>query len=369
MHGAYFACILIGIIVIALILENHYKNKSENSNAVHSISSNETPPRVSVCNMHEPAPEDYIPKKPMGKTTCVFIDVETTGLNPHQDSIVQVTALRYIDDKAVDGINTYINPGRPIPARATQLHGITDEMVQDAPTISDIKEKFLSFIDGAVLIGYNTVFDLNFLSAAFGKALDGAKYIDVLPAARNCLSLPNYRLETVATHLGFKPEEGFHDSLTDCFATAAIFSSLGLSSLLDSTNTYQTKDTSPTTKKIPIRPKETDEEIQQRNYAAELAKKGESFEKTGDIEKAINAYEESIAAGCGGTLPYRRLVIIYRRRHRYDDEIRISLAAINAMQSRSRPEDPLHDTYKKEVAYYQKRIDTAQDRKTLALKK
>lgn len=154
----------------------------------------------------------------------VFADVETTGVNPHQDSIVQISAVRYRGGKKVDVMDTYINPLRKIPPESTMIHGITDEMVCSSPRIEDVRSQFMEFIDGAVLIGYNVLFDLRFLNRAFRGELGGSRYIDVLPMVRDRkFNLADNKLETVATHLGFHPEGGFHDSLTDCEATAAVY--------------------------------------------------------------------------------------------------------------------------------------------------
>lgn len=153
----------------------------------------------------------------------VFVDVETTGLSPTKDAIVQVSALRFFGKKSIDGLNSYINPLRPIPRESTAIHGITDAKVKDSPTIDEIKEPFLKLVEGAILVGHNATFDLNFLDYAFDGALDGMKYIDTMWVAKTLLKLPNYKLETVADYAEFHPKGGYHDSLTDCTATAAIF--------------------------------------------------------------------------------------------------------------------------------------------------
>ena len=153
----------------------------------------------------------------------VFIDVETTGINPAQDAIVQISAIKFFGTQEIDRFNTYINPNRSIPPEATSINSITDAMVADAPPIHAIKDKFFDFIKHSVLVGYNVTFDLSFISAAYGAALHGITYIDVMNWAHTYLDLPNYRLETVAKYLGFHATGSFHDSLTDCEATANIF--------------------------------------------------------------------------------------------------------------------------------------------------
>lgn len=192
--------------VCRTVAEKQHEEKFDISSFVQPAASGYTPPTAS---QDEP--------------TYVVIDVETTGLSPTKDAVVQLSALRFFGQKAIDGMNSYINPLRPIPKASTEIHGITDETVKDAPTIDDLKEPFMNFIKGAILVGHNAIFDLNFLDHAFHGALDGVKYIDTMWLAKTLLSLPNYRLETVADYAEFHPEEGYHNSLADCTATAAIF--------------------------------------------------------------------------------------------------------------------------------------------------
>lgn len=180
--------------------------------------------KFDVSSFVKQADSDYTPPPASSdEPVYVFIDVETTGLSPTKDAIIQVSALRFFGQKSIDGLNSYINPQRPIPKESTEIHGINDEKVKDAPIIDEIKEPFLNLIKDAILVGYNTPFDLDFLDCAFHGDLNNVKYIDVLEIAKTLIKLPNYHLETVADYAEFHPEGGYHDSLTDCTATAAIF--------------------------------------------------------------------------------------------------------------------------------------------------
>lgn len=187
--------------------------------------SEEAKEKFYVSSFMQQAASDYTPLSAASQKepVYVFIDVETTGLNPTKDAIVQVSALRFFGKKAIDGLNSYVNPCRPIPKEATKIHGITDDKIKDSPTIDEIKEPFMNLIKGAILVGYNAIFDLNFLDHAFHGALANVEFIDVMWIAKTLLTLPDYRLETVADYAEFHPEGGYHNSLTDCTATAAIF--------------------------------------------------------------------------------------------------------------------------------------------------
>lgn len=153
----------------------------------------------------------------------VVLDVETTGVNLYDDAIVQLSAIKFFGTIELGRLNTYINPGRPIPPEATSIHKITNDMVKDAPGIAEVKAEFLEFIKDSVLVGYNVTFDLGFISMAFDGMLDGMPYLDVMRLAQNHLDLPDYQLGTVAEYFGFCPNGSFHDSMTDCEATADAF--------------------------------------------------------------------------------------------------------------------------------------------------
>ena len=168
----------------------------------------------------------------------VFLDVETTGTDPFKDEIIQVSAIKFLGTQEIDRFNTYVNPCCSIPFAASSINGITDAMVANAPKIDDIKEPFFDFIDDAVFVGYNVPFDLKFISIAYGGLLDEVKFIDVMNWAHKHLDLPNYRLETVAEHLGFHPTGSFHDALTDCEATSYIFWTLYIQELLDCSDIF-----------------------------------------------------------------------------------------------------------------------------------
>lgn len=167
----------------------------------------------------------------------VFIDVETTGLSPTRDVIIQLSAIRFLGHREIARFNTYVNPGRAIPFDATSVNGISDEMVADAPEINSVRSQFLEIVKDAFIVGYNVPFDLNFINAAYDGALVGTEYLDLLPLAQMCLELPDYQLSTVAEHLDCQPEGRFHDSLNDCEATANIFWTLGAQLLLSQSRT------------------------------------------------------------------------------------------------------------------------------------
>ena len=96
-------------------------------------------------------------------------DVETTGLSPRNDRLVELAALRIDRDGVETTFHALIHPGRPIPACASRVHHITDEMVADAPHFPQIGHEFLKFISGSTLVAHNARFDLGFLQESLNR--------------------------------------------------------------------------------------------------------------------------------------------------------------------------------------------------------
>ena len=164
----------------------------------------------------------------------VILDTETTGLNPSADKIIQLSAIKYNSTGVpIDFYNTYLNPGFSIPHSASKINGITDSMVANAPRAEQIRSDFLSFLGNTLIVGYNIIFDLRFLNHTFSGAFTGRSYVDVLSISRQLLFSPDYKLETVSSRIDFEPEQGFHDSFSDCEAVAAILHYLAEPNLLD----------------------------------------------------------------------------------------------------------------------------------------
>lgn len=161
----------------------------------------------------------------------VVFDLETTGVEVIKDDIIEISAVKVLGGKVADTFSTLVNPGRPIPYYATQVNGITDEMVEDAPDIREALADFLAFAGDAVLVGHNIQsFDLNFVSNAaeglFGKTVEN-DYIDTLYMARSCLpELSHHKLVDVASYFHISAE-GAHRALNDCIMNQKCYEELG----------------------------------------------------------------------------------------------------------------------------------------------
>ena len=161
----------------------------------------------------------------------VVFDLETTGIRPDVDEIIEISAIQVKDHKVAEKYSTLVNPGIHIPASATAVNHITDQMVKDAPKIEDALGGFLEFIGDDILVGHNIhSFDLNFVFDAgmrvFGTEV-GNDYIDTLFMARQCLpELSHHKLSDVANYFQISTA-GAHRALNDCIMNQSCYEALG----------------------------------------------------------------------------------------------------------------------------------------------
>ena len=136
--------------------------------------------------------------------TFVCFDLETTGLSANTEKITEIGAVKIKNGEVVDTFSTFVNPEKPIPAKITDLTGITDAMVKDAPKTAQAVSDFLDFCDGAVVVAHNAPFDTSFIRKACEDM--GVEYtltsIDTVAICRAILDgIKNVKLDTVASYL------------------------------------------------------------------------------------------------------------------------------------------------------------------------
>ena len=159
----------------------------------------------------------------------VVLDVETTGVKPSGDEIIEIAAIKFDTGMVpVDAFTTFCKPKKAIPAEATAVNHISDDMVQNAPRFAEIAPAVTDFLKGCHLVGHNLDFDLRFIHASGAKLPDGTRFYDTLDLAH--LTVPSgyvwdYKLDTLCHHYQIWREEG-HRSLSDCYATAQLFAAL-----------------------------------------------------------------------------------------------------------------------------------------------
>lgn len=164
-----------------------------------------------------------------GVPDFVVVDVETTGLSPHSDDIIEIAAIKFQSGIEVERFHSLINPGIPLSPRIVGLTGITDNMLSDSPTIENILLKFLEFLGEQHLVAHNAKFDTDFIESSarryLGITVDIA-YIDTLGLCRRCFpSFQNHKLATVAKNLNIQ-ERATHRAMADAVVTAKVFDHL-----------------------------------------------------------------------------------------------------------------------------------------------
>ena len=155
----------------------------------------------------------------------VVFDIETTGLSPTNNRIIEIGAVRIKDGKIQDTFSEFVNPEVPIPYTITKLTSITDAMVQNAPTIEVILPKFLEYIGDASVVAHNATFDTGFIrenAKRLGLVFDST-IVDTMTLAHILLpELGKYTLDRLCKQFGVVNEH-HHRACDDAAATAEIF--------------------------------------------------------------------------------------------------------------------------------------------------
>lgn len=155
----------------------------------------------------------------------VIYDLETTGLDPQNDEIIEIGAIKIENGEITEYFSTFVHPTKPISAEATSINNITNEMVADAPNITDAIIDFYRFCSGCIVGGYNSDdFDNKFVKNASKKVGFNfeSQFIDVFKIARASGIYPkNFKLISVCKFLGIDLV-GAHRAYNDAFATACV---------------------------------------------------------------------------------------------------------------------------------------------------
>lgn len=159
-------------------------------------------------------------------TTFVVFDLETFGLNSHKNEIIEIGAIKLKGTRIIDTFSSFVNPNKIIPKKISELTHITQDMVDNAPTIEDVLPKFLEFTKDAVMVAHNSAFDMGFIRREAKKYL-GIDYkpavIDTLQMARDLYpDLKGYNLDRL--NKTFKLSlENHHRAIDDAQSTAKLF--------------------------------------------------------------------------------------------------------------------------------------------------
>lgn len=153
----------------------------------------------------------------------VAIDVETTGLSPMENELIEVSAIKYEGAKKIDSFTTLIKPKMPIPYYITKITGISNQMVKSAPEVEKIIPELIKFIGQHPIVAHNAMFDYKFIQNYSDNSFSQNEVIDTVKIGKQLYpQLPNHKLGTVAKHMGIT-EDGFHRAEFDCECCAKIY--------------------------------------------------------------------------------------------------------------------------------------------------
>lgn len=165
---------------------------------------------------------------PLSELPLLFLDLETTGLDPAAGHRAAEVALLRLRGGAEEGrLDSLVNPRRPMDPSAAAVNGLRDEDLAAAPPFAALAPAVLALADGAVLVGHNVRFDLAFLAAelrALGLPPLSGPSLDTLSLARRLLRRRSYSLAALAAELGLPAPT--HRAMADVEATAALFGRL-----------------------------------------------------------------------------------------------------------------------------------------------
>lgn len=157
----------------------------------------------------------------------VCIDLETTGLNPKTDRIIEIGAVKVENGCRTEQFSAFVNPGRLLADHITELTGITDRQLKDAPDIAEILPDLMAFLGDEVLLGHSVLFDYSFIkkAAVNNRFLFERQGIDTLKIARKFLTdLESRSLDFLCGH--YQIPHKAHRALEDAEATCELYDRL-----------------------------------------------------------------------------------------------------------------------------------------------
>jgi predicted DnaQ family exonuclease/DinG family helicase len=156
--------------------------------------------------------------------TYVALDLETTGLDPEHDAITEIGAVKFCAEEVLDTFSTFVNPGRPIPFAITELTGIRDEDVANAPHLHDVLPRLSNFVGERTIVGHSVQFDMAFLNRH--ACLTENDLLDTFELSTVLIThAERYSLESLSLLLGIELEHA-HRALNDARASHRLFYAL-----------------------------------------------------------------------------------------------------------------------------------------------
>ncbi len=155
----------------------------------------------------------------------IALDLETSGLSPLVDEIIEIAAIKVVGNK-IETFESLVKPKNPIPEFTTKIHGITDDMVKDSPSIEEVLPKFLEFSGNTPLVAHNAKFDIGFIVFAMHQQkieLHKAKVFCSCKLSRKYVKgSENHKLSSLCKHFEI-PLKNHHRALDDTIACLRVF--------------------------------------------------------------------------------------------------------------------------------------------------
>ena len=253
------------------------------------------------------AEREKIERTLKGKSTIdllsdyIIFDIETTGLDSSYDEVIEIGAIKVKNNKIVSKFNSLVKPKNEIDEYITELTGITNEMVKDAPTIEEILPDFMNYMGNDILIGHNVNFDINFIyDNLYRNKFDVLTndFIDTMRISRKLLpELPHHRLIDLAKYFKIDSTNN-HRSLKDCEITMNVYENLKEIALRKYDNVDEFKNAFKKHKKEGLRAKDivstnTEFDVDNLFYDKYVA-------ITGTLEKMLRKKAMQIIVDLGG---------------------------------------------------------------------
>lgn len=177
------------------------------------------------------------------KLAYTIVDLETTGLDPENDEIIEVGALQVTNGEIKSVFNKLVCPSKKVSAEITNITGITNEMLEHEPYIKPVLEEFSRFIDESILVAHNAEFDVSFIRNNFrkwlNKELNNQSICTVVMSRELLPGLDNHKLHTVARYFGIEVSNR-HRAIGDVEITYQVW--FKLIEILKKRNIFNKKD-------------------------------------------------------------------------------------------------------------------------------
>ena len=160
--------------------------------------------------------------------TYTIVDIETTGFDPKFDDIIEIAAVKVVDNVVTDTFQIFVKPKNTISDFITNLTGISNDMIEKAPEKQFAVQQFIDFVGDDIIVGHNVNFDINFIydcAISFNYAFSN-NFVDTLRIARKFVrEINNHKLSSLAAYFEIEQDMA-HRALNDCYVTNSIYMAL-----------------------------------------------------------------------------------------------------------------------------------------------